>query len=360
MAAQHRPTDDNGGLDAGDRLWERLSASHLLDDLRFPWEVAAAVELGEHASQRRFFRLRPAQVGKPASTVLVLYPLGADDEVQHYRRAAAWMCDAGVRVPQIYAWGARALLVEDGGDRHLADASLEASRRQRCYLRAIDEILAIQRHGQRAESPNPGWALDARRLRDELEYTERYALSDWLGASGGRHARARGYERLVEAICRLPTAICHRDFHARNLMVADDSVLVLDYQDAMIGPQLYDLASLLWDNYCEVPQDCQQQALRHYWARVDPVGLVASEVADVPSVPTGLPAAARQAFCLVALQRHLKALGTFAYQIIKYHRHSYARSTGPTWRHARRALQTLGWGDLLAALRPLDRLIESA
>ena len=51
---------------------------------------------------------------------------------------------------------------------------------------------------------------------------------------------------LLEA-ARGAVALCHRDFHANNLFPSDATVSVIDFQDARLGPDTYDLASLLWE-----------------------------------------------------------------------------------------------------------------
>ena len=150
-------------------------------------------------------------------------------------------------------------------------------------------------------------------------------------------------------------AVCHRDFHARNLMLDPRGLLVLDFQDVMWGPMLYDLASLVWDNYRGVPDAVQEISLRHYWNSVAAVDMPISAAAAVPDIPQGLPPGARQAFCLVALQRHLKALGTFGYQITRAGRTEYEKYVAPTWRHARQAVVALEWDDSVSALSPFDR-----
>ena len=343
--------------DAGLELFARLVEEGALAGVDLPWSVGHAEALRLHASTRSFYRLLPAEEGEPAAAVAVVYSPDDAEGVDRYRRSADWFAAAGVRVPRVFSVGVRALLVEDAGDRLLAEASLEPSAHRCFYDQAVDAVLAAQRHGERAPPPNSGWALDAERLRDELRFTEQHALEGWLGVSDGGTARERGFDRLVDVLVELPTAACHRDFHARNLLLKGRSLVVVDFQDVMVGPCLYDLASLVWDNYCDVPESIQGESLRRYWQEAG--GSSESlEVAMVPPLPPGLPPGGRQAFCLVALQRHLKALGTFGYQVSVAGRPEYAEFAPRTWRHARAALEALGWDDLLAALCPLDRLLD--
>ncbi len=340
-------------------MWTQLQESGAVEDLQLPWPVVAAVELQEHASTRSFYRLVGGQEAMPASAVLVVYSAADGHEVKRYLSTADWMRQAGVVVPEILAVGSRSLLVQDGGDQLLAEARLEAGALRDCYVRAAQDVVSIQRYGCEVAPPNGDWALNAERLMFEMHFMEEHALQGWLGVSDGTRGREHLYERLVAAIGDLPMAVCHRDFHARNLMVDPKGLLVLDFQDVMWGPQLYDLASLVWDNYCGVPDDVQEASLMHYWSEMASADLPISGAAVVPDIPRGLPPGARQAFCLVALQRHLKALGTFGYQITRAGRAGYERYVAPTWRHARQAAVALEWDDFLSALSPFDRRAPS-
>ena len=67
------------------------------------------------------------------------------------------------------------------------------------------------------------------------------------------------YALLVESAATQPQVFMHRDYHAANLMVLSgsgvESVGILDFQDAFIGPVTYDLVSLLRDCYIDWPSE---------------------------------------------------------------------------------------------------------
>ena len=94
----------------------------------------------------------------------------------------------------------------------------------------------------------------------------------------------------------------HRDYHSRNLMLHDGRLYVIDFQDARMGPDTYDLASLLRDSYVDLPEPVVDELIGYFLAlKGDAAGLEA-------------PREFRRRFDLMALQRNLKALGTFGYQ----------------------------------------------
>jgi len=366
----------------GGGAWDELRRIPGIGELSIPWPVERAERLGLHASLRRFYRLTPGdtassvaasagavadggadavQVGEvPSSAVLVVYEQDDADAVERYARTARWFAAAGVRVPAVLSSSSRGLLVEDGGDSLLSEESAGVGLAP-LYREAASVISRIQVHGHGARAPNPGWALNAERLRNELDFTEEHALRGWLKQAPSPR-RALAFDRLAEAVAALPTAICHRDYHSRNLLVSGSGLFVVDFQDAMAGPIFYDLASLLRDDYRDLTTGCRAAALETFWegtvSRPDQpaAAIELCPTAAVPGDPGLLPPPARQAWTLTIAQRTLKALGTFGFQVSRAGRHEYANYAQRTWGHARRALADLGWDELIDDLAAFDRL----
>jgi aminoglycoside/choline kinase family phosphotransferase len=117
---------------------------------------------------------------------------------------------------------------------------------------------------------------------------------------------------------------------------------LLHSQDARLGPCQYDLASLLYDAYVELPADLRQELLAYYLGQ--------KAATDGPPLD---PAAFGQVFAYTCLRRHLKALGTFAFQTVSRHTRRYVAAMPPTLGYLR---------DNLARhpeLRPLRDLLEA-
>jgi hypothetical protein len=309
-----------------------------------------STRLQGHASTRRFYRLRRA--GR-ASTVLVVYPhQDAMTGIAQFRRATAWYQAAGIRVPTVVAHGARALVVSDAGDLMLDAAS--ADRRQRLYRQAGQVIVRLQRHGRRHDGPNPGWALDRARFEFEMDFLEEHGFGAWLQVPAGASRRSELYRELAARLNDLPRGLCHRDFHARNLMVSHDRIVVIDFQDTMEGPVFYDAASLLRDNYVDVARPIVRSTLAML-ARGSIGAHPVMRGLAVPDWSCGLAPGDKQAFALTALERSLKALGTFGYQVGVAGRPEFAAYVPRTWAHVAELLEGLGLDRYLDALSAFDR-----
>ncbi len=108
---------------------------------------------------------------------------------------------------------------------------------------------------------------------------------------------------LVDNALRQPRVFVHRDYHSRNLMVAErNNPGILDFQDAVYGPVTYDLVSLLRDCYIRWPAErVTEWALGYYQLALQ------SGVLRNPAEAQFL-----RWFDLMGIQRHLKAAGIFA------------------------------------------------
>jgi aminoglycoside/choline kinase family phosphotransferase len=258
------------------------------------------------ASLRRFWRMR-----RPDGTTRVIMDYGepfeenpADVVVARILSGAGLPCAAIDRVvPEVGI-----LVVEDLGNRTL---EREVHRCQESgesvaplYEAAVDLAVRVAQNGTLALAASTradGPVLDPSRFRFEMSFFAEHFVEGWLGADAGDRLR-RELRDLAEcaAAATRRRVLCHRDFHSRNLMVLPDgSLAMVDIQDARWGPDTYDLASLLRDAYVDLPPALVEAGLARYWAAI---------------APDEKPAEFRSRFDLVALQRMVKALGTFGYK----------------------------------------------
>ncbi len=182
-----------------------------------------------------------------------------------------------------------------------------------------------------------GVAFDVEKLTWELEFFVKYFVIGYRGVAltdSERSALLEEWARIVDELAGEPRVLCHRDYHSRNLMLSDGSLYIIDFQDARMGPDTYDLASLLRDSYVDIT-DRELDDLIAYF-------LALKGCADVDEF--------RRRFDLMALQRNLKALGTFGYQTVTRANSVYIQYMPRTLRYARSNLEKY---DRFARLREL-------
>src|SRR5436190_13969752 len=144
-------------------------------------------------------------------------------------------------------------------------------------------------------------AFDVEKLTWELEYFVRHFVEGYRGIvlpASQRAVLAEEWSAVVEELASEVRVLCHRDYHSRNLMLHDGSLYIIDFQDARLGPDTYDLVSLLRDSYVDIGDRDLDELVAYFLALKG--GHDEQEF--------------RRRFDLMALQRNLKALGTFGYQ----------------------------------------------
>lgn len=267
---------------------------------------ARVIPLTGDASDRRYVRVLP-EAGDPIVLALHGAPFRYGD--LPFVNVAELFARLPVPVPRIvgHAEDLGVLALEDLGDvtlqAHLA--TVDDAARMQLYRNAIRLIEVLQRRGH--ELADPQWlpyrqAFDVEKLTWELDYFVRHFLEGYRGAhlsNADRDVLAGEWAAVAGELASEPRVLCHRDYHSRNLMVAPERLVVIDFQDARLGPNTYDLVSLLRDSYVDLPEAVVDELLD---------GFLALRGDDTDR--SGF----RRRFDLMAVQRNLKALGTFGYQ----------------------------------------------
>lgn len=276
-----------------------------LDRAGLPAGQTSVDELPGDASDRRYVR-----IGSPDGTshVLLVHSEPIDPETLPFVNVAHLLRHMSIPVPAVLGWedDLGILVLEDLGDvtlqrrlQHATDAE-----RTHLYTEATELIERMQRRGRDLASSVYvpfGLAFDSAKLTWELEFFVTHFLVEHRGAAlspSDRETLSEEFARLAGELAAEPRVFCHRDYHSRNLMLHASRLHVIDFQDARMGPDTYDLVSLLRDSYVELDRSFVSEMIAHY------LGLTSTSAESV-----FLPR-----FDLMSVQRHLKALGTFGYQ----------------------------------------------
>ncbi len=329
-------------LSPSERLLKFLEAQECKSTLMVP--------LTPDASTRNYFRI-PWKNGKAVAAV---YPEPFDPDFHPYLDVTRLFLENGLPVPEIYAVDGQSgvIVQEDLGDRQLFKV-YDVAHEDECdeyKERAINLIAQIQKATDNAferQSIASRLAFDEAKLSWELDFfTEHYFGS--LRKETLRHAelaelKAELNDVSVELSAR-PRVLCHRDFHAANLMVDSYNRLrIVDHQDARMGPVTYDLVSFLLDRRSEVPSLAELRSYRLHL--LEERRLLGMEALDPDEIATE--------FRLMTIQRGLKAIGTFSYQTAVCNRGPvYEQFIQPTLAIV---LQAADWLDRFPALRRMVR-----
>ncbi len=300
--------DQDAAADARRRI------ARFLEETGLGGPGARVVPLTGDASDRRYFRVIGADGG---SIVLALHTGPIEYASLPFANVVGLLQRVPLPVPAVLAhsdaFGIIAL--EDLGDvtlqAHLGAAP--AAEHAALYREAVWLIERLQRRG--AELASEAYvpyrlAFDVEKLTWELDFFVKHFLEAYRGAALGEAERAalsQEWSAIAGELAAEPRVLCHRDYHSRNLMVHGGRLFMIDFQDARLGPDTYDLASLLRDSYVDIGAR-ELDGLIAYFLSLT-IGSDGTADPKTPSDPEF-----RRRFDLMALQRNLKALGTFGHQ----------------------------------------------
>lgn len=137
-------------------------------------------------------------------------------------------------------------------------------------------------------------------LQLELSLFQQWFVTELLDYSCSEEEQAMlntSFDYLLQSALEQPQAFVHRDFHCRNILVTEQGLACIDFQDAVSGPVTYDLVSLLRDCYV-------------VWSESEVNAWLDSFRSQ--HFPTIDAEQFQRWFDLMGLQRHIKVLGIFA------------------------------------------------
>ena len=249
---------------------------------------AEVVTMTGDASSRRYHRVSVTG-GSPKSLVVMELP---DDPLKSEEASKGhsgptelpfinvhrYLAKGGVAVPNIYKddTGKGFLYLEDLGDVTLEAVVLNAKPavRREHYQIAIDDLISLQRYA--AGSPDPGCIAFGRGFDYDLLLWELHHFKEWLleADRGAKLTPAENdtvessFQSIARVLADQPRGFVHRDYQSRNLMVQKKTLRVIDFQDALMGTQVYDLVALLRDSYVELEPELLDELLAFYAERL--------------------------------------------------------------------------------------------
>lgn len=284
------------------------------------------------------------------SVVLMFVPDARPDEVTSGAVRDRWpflevrdlLAGRGVQVPEVVGEHCDEgfIVLEDLGDETLAVfLAREPEKKEAIYRRAVRDLALAQTALATLpdESVVATRAFDEGLLRWEIDHYREWAL-EARGVTLPEADRAIWdgvAERLARRVAAMPRTFVHRDYQSRNLMVkrlpqrpeGDEHELVwIDFQDALLGPRVYDLVALLGDSYQTFDRAFVEARLDDY---------ASARGLDAERGVLG------REFDLVTVQRKLKDAGRFVFIDRVKGNPDFLRFVEPTIEKVRAALGRL-------------------
>jgi N-acetylmuramate 1-kinase len=296
-------------------------------------------QLTPDASTREYFRIG----WHGATAIACVYPEKFVECEQSYLDVTRLFSSANLPVAGVLDFDEDlgVIVLEDMGDRILREEILLADdgRREELVTEAIDLIPRIQAATAKAFETNSVASrlkFDTEKLLWELNFFKEHFFTTLKKKPLPPDIDAAVTAEFTE-LCRelesKATVLCHRDFHAANLMIDQTGALrIIDHQDARIGSVAYDLASFLLDRVIEPPAAEWLAEKRHHF-------LAERERLGLPPIDEQQFA---EEFRLQAIQRCLKAVGTFSFQSVNRGKTYFVPFIKPMFQIVLRAMDNLG------------------
>ena len=317
----------------------------LTEYLRRRNESGAVEQLTPDASTREYFRIR----WKSKSAIACVYPEPFVAAEQTYLDVSRLFESNGLPVACLYDFDEElgVIVQEDLGNTILREVleSSSAARREELIDEAIGLIARVQSATQSALATGSiagRLKFDVEKLLWELNFfREHYFLT--LRKRQLSADENAGLDDEFLSLCTeleaSATVLCHRDFHAANLMIdAAGNLRIIDHQDARIGSPAYDLVSLLLDRVTALPNSNWLEEKRSLLLS----GRSEFHLSEID------PVAFRYEFRLQTIQRCLKAIGTFSFQSANRGKTYFMPYIRPTFEIVLQTLETL---DMYPALK---------
>lgn len=275
-------------------------------------------KLAGEASYREYFRLH---FGPKETLIVMKMPAGYSSVSEEVTKSSKKITELpfinvqkylkllSLPVPEIilYSQENGILILEDLGDESL-EAALRKGDLAELYEEATTLLALLQKKTRENPSTDCGAyfkKFDEELLLWELNHFLEYGIEDRLAikvSDADRKKFQALFSQLAGEIAQFPQGFVHRDYQSRNLILSRKKLYIIDFQDALVGPQLYDLVALIRDSYIEIPSDILKNLIKNYVKKVD---------SRHPYF--GKEQQAFEHFDLITIQRKLKDTGRFQY-----------------------------------------------
>lgn len=222
-------------------------------------------------------------------------------ENANFARLAVFLDHLGVQAPKVdlHLPSVGEILMSDLGDQNLL--SLPAGPERTKWLKhACIQIARLHVRGTSAATGEdlplqPAFSPEL--YRWERDYFRQHLLKGMAAAEElWTDAVERDWQSLVTELLAQPLVLIHRDFQSSNILIHAEKTWLIDFQGMRLGAAAYDLASLLYDPYCEHEESVRIAGWNAYQNEISRLGGQAPD---------------RHLLHVAGIQRLLQALGAY-------------------------------------------------
>tara|TARA_A100001015_G_C14919182_1_gene683618 strand:+ start:211 stop:1164 length:954 start_codon:yes stop_codon:yes gene_type:complete len=251
--------------------------------------------LAGDASNRKYFRLHNKN-----SCDVVMYDNSKDNSIENFINKTRILEKFKLRVPRIYKKfiSDGILIIEDFGDNKYSKI-LNKKNEEELYLLAIDSLIHLHDLKDNFDLE----FYDKKKLFSEVSLFFKWFLPLNKKSINSKEKKTiiNYLDPLFDILNGSKNVLVHRDYHVDNLfyLINQEGTKKcgwIDYQDALIGPAVYDLMSLLEDARRKISINLKNKLINYY---IKKAKIKQKDLFHLT-------------FKIMAIQRHLKVLGVFS------------------------------------------------
>ena len=307
--------------------------------LKWPVSEFFCHALEGDASDRSYFRvlLRSSVVQENPKSLIVMQLKNPVSELEtDFTQTLKFLRGVGIPVPELFHYDVSMglLFLQDCGTRTLEEhLNAFPETKAPLYHQAVELLFNMQTRATRsigAKCPAYHLKFDVEKLMWEFNFMLEHYVERLCGSpltSFDKKEARDAFKPLCEMIANQKQYFTHRDYHSRTLMVDENRLVLIDFQDARMGPCQYDLVSLLKDSYAKINDSLLEELVDFYLRLKEKEEGLEIDREEFYRVFDGM-----------SIQRNLKAVGTFAYHSVKKNNHRYKGYIPPTLEYVRQAL----------------------
>jgi len=282
-----------------------MSQLNILEDLKSSIYLIAG-----DASPRKFYRYLN-QKGK----ILVYCKKDKKNNLEKYVKINNFLLNQKIRVPKTLnkAIKKNFIVIEDLGDKSLKSL-LRKTNNTKLFNQIIDYLIKLQKVKIIKSIPKYSYAV----LQKELNLFFDWYLPEFFNQKKISKIRSeinKALKPFLLKISKQKNFFVHRDFHLENLIMTKKGIAMIDTQDAVIGHQAYDLASLIDDVRIRISEKEQNKIFQYYIKK--------NKQLDKNFI---------RDYHILTIQRLLKILGVFLRLYRRDNKKKYLKYLKNTWR----------------------------
>lgn len=303
---------------------------------RHGWDQAKRSRLAGDASFRKYDRLEDPRLEGGRAVLMDAPP--PQENVRPFVCIARHLHGLGLSAPRIFAEDANAglLLLEDLGDDTYTRLLAQGHDERALYVPAINALIALHRRPDAVPEGVSSYGMP--RLLEEVGRLHTWYLPLIAGPPPSAPVLSnfdKIWRDILPLAWKAPTSLALFDYHVDNLMLLPgrpgiQACGLLDFQDAVAGPVTYDLMSLLEDARRDVNPALVADMKQHYLA----------------AFPSLNPVDFATSWAVMAAQRHMRVIGTFARLKLRDHKPHYLQHMPRLWRYMEICLKHPALADL--------------